>query len=83
MSKQKIPSDIQEMDFESALKELENVVRELEVGENGLEQSIQSYTRGTLLKRHCENKLKEAQLRIDKIVVNDTDDIEIEEMDAG
>ena len=81
MSEQKIPEDINRMDFETALDELETIVRELEIGENRLENSIQSYTRGTLLKQHCEKKLKDAQTRVDKIIVNNTGQIDVEKMD--
>ncbi|PPR79697.1 MAG: Exodeoxyribonuclease 7 small subunit [Alphaproteobacteria bacterium MarineAlpha3_Bin5] len=81
MSEQKIPEDINRMDFETALDELETIVRELEIGENRLENSIQSYTRGTLLKQHCEKKLKDAQARIDKIIVDSAGQIDTEKMD--
>jgi exodeoxyribonuclease VII small subunit len=65
----KIPEDIAQMSFEVALEELEDIVRELETGEGDLDTSINGYTRGVFLKRHCEAKLKEAEARIDKIVV--------------
>jgi len=66
---EKIPDDIAQMSFEAALEELEDIVRELETGEGDLDTSINGYTRGVFLKRHCETKLKEAEARIDKIVV--------------
>jgi exodeoxyribonuclease VII small subunit len=72
MSKEKggsdIPADIAKMSFESALEELEKIVQDLEQGSVSLEGSIDAYTRGTQLKRHCEAKLKDAQARVDKIV---------------
>ena len=64
-----IPEDIATMSFESALEELEDIVRELETGEGNLDASITGYTRGVHLKQHCEAKLKEAEARIEKIVV--------------
>ena len=64
-----IPDDIKAMTFEAALEELEDIVRELETGEGDLDASINGYTRGVHLKKHCETKLKEAEARIDKIVV--------------
>ena len=67
--KQKIPGDIRKMSFEQALTELEQIVARLEGGDVDLEDSIETYTRGTLLKRHCEAKLRAAQEKIDKIVV--------------
>jgi exodeoxyribonuclease VII small subunit len=57
------------LSFEEALAELEQIVRRLEGGNGKLDEAIQSYERGALLKRHCEAKLREAQARVDKIVV--------------
>ena len=64
-----IPVDIAKLSFEDALKELEKIVGQLEQGKVELEKSIEIYERGTHLKAHCEAKLKDAQSRIDKIVV--------------
>jgi exodeoxyribonuclease VII small subunit len=68
MADKKIPSDIKKMSFEEALSELEDIVRDLESGQGELDQSITSYERGAHLRAHCEAKLKDAQLRIEKIV---------------
>lgn len=65
----KLPADIEALSFEDALKALEDIVSKLESGEVSLEESIEIYTRGTLLKRHCENKLKLAEQRIEKITL--------------
>lgn len=62
-------SDIQSMSFEAALAELERIVEQLERGEVELEKSIGLYERGAALKAHCEARLKEAQLKVDKLVV--------------
>ena len=64
-----IPADIAKLGFEDALQQLEEIVKNLETGRGKLEESISAYERGTLLKRHCEAKLREAQMKIDKIVV--------------
>jgi exodeoxyribonuclease VII small subunit len=61
--------EIASLSFEQALAELERIVAELESGKTDLETSIDAYARGAALKAHCEAKLKEAQLRVDKIVV--------------
>jgi exodeoxyribonuclease VII small subunit len=61
--------EIAVMSFEDALSELEQIVRRLEAGNAKLDEAIAAYERGALLKRHCESKLKEAQSRVDKIVV--------------
>ena len=63
-----IPKDIQKLSFEEALAELEDIVRDLEDGRGELEGAIKAFERGTLLKRHCEAKLKEAEARIEKIL---------------
>jgi exodeoxyribonuclease VII small subunit len=59
---------VDSMSFEAALKELEGIVGRLEQGEVDLEDSIQLYERGQLLKAHCETKLKAAEGRLEKIV---------------
>jgi exodeoxyribonuclease VII small subunit len=64
-----VPADIAKLSFEEALQELEQIVKRLEGGTGKLDDAIQSYERGTLLKRHCEAKLREAQARVDKIVI--------------
>ena len=61
--------DIAAMSFEDALAELEQIVRRLEAGQVKLDEAIQSYERGAQLKRHCEQKLNEAQQRVDRIVL--------------
>ena len=61
--------DIAAMSFETALGELEQIVRTLEQGSAPLDQSIELYQRGDRLKRHCEARLKDAQARIEKIAL--------------
>lgn len=63
------PADIAAMSFEAALAELETIVQKLESGEVELEKSIALYQRGAALKAHCEARLKDAQLKVDKIVI--------------
>jgi exodeoxyribonuclease VII small subunit len=59
---------VAELSFEAALKELEQIVSRLEQGEVDLEESIAWYERGQALKAHCEQKLKAAESRLEKIV---------------
>ena len=63
------PTDISALSFEQALAELETIVSELESGQAPLERSIGIYERGAALKAHCETKLKEAELKVEKIVL--------------
>ncbi len=60
---------IKALSFEQALAELENIVARLERGDAPLEESITIYQRGAKLKAHCESKLKDAQLKVEKIVL--------------
>ena len=60
---------VENMSFEEALQELEQIVRRLEEGKTNLNEAIQAYERGASLRIHCEKKLKDARLRVEKIVV--------------
>jgi len=62
--------EIKTMSFEDALGELESIVEKLERGDAPLEESISIYQRGAALKAHCESKLKDAQLKVEKIVID-------------
>ena len=68
MAKTELPPEIAGLSFEDALAQLEDIVGQLETGQAKLDEAIASYERGALLKRHCEDKLKQAQARIDRIV---------------
>ena len=58
---------VTELSFEDALRELEQVVAQLESGDVPLEQSIALYARGAELRRHCEDKLEAAEARVAEI----------------
>ena len=53
--------------FEEALKDLEKIVDELNNGEMELEKAITAYEKGIKLKNICEERLKNAQERIELI----------------
>jgi exodeoxyribonuclease VII small subunit len=61
--------DVSQLSFEAALARLEEIVRTLEKGEAPLDRSIELYQEGDRLKRHCEARLKDAQMRIDQIAL--------------
>ncbi len=75
--------DIAKMSFEDALGELKDIVATLESGDGKLDAAIASYERGAKLKHHCEKKLKEAQVKIDKIRLGPEGEIASEPFDAG
>ena len=55
---------VEEMSFEDAMAELEQVLSRLERGDVALDQSISLYERGAKLKARCEAKLKEAEEKV-------------------
>ena len=55
------------MPFEQAMKQLEDIVARLEKGDISLEESIAAYETGEALKKRCEELLKQAEGRIEKI----------------
>lgn len=61
--------DIAGLSFEDALAQLEEIVHKLEGGDVPLEDSIRIYERGAALKAHCEQKLREAELKVERILL--------------
>ena len=59
---------IQNLSFEQALQELEMIVKKIDSGEETLESAITSFERGSELTKHCQTKLNEAKLKIEKIM---------------
>jgi exodeoxyribonuclease VII small subunit len=74
---------VEALSFEAALRELESIVGRLEQGEVDLEDSIALYERGQQLKSHCEQKLKAAEGRLEKIVHGANGPTGVEPMDIG
>ena len=56
--------------FETALKSLEEIVRELEAGELSLEESLKKFEEGIKLSRFCANKLDEIEKKVSILVQN-------------
>jgi exodeoxyribonuclease VII small subunit len=63
----RIPADIAKMTFEQAMSELEGLVAKLEGGETPLDESIALYERGAALREHCDRRLRDAEMRVEKI----------------
>jgi exodeoxyribonuclease VII small subunit len=63
-------ADIKTMPFERAIEELETIIKRLEDGKVPLEESVAIYERGEALKRRCEELLKAAEARVDKITLD-------------
>jgi exodeoxyribonuclease VII small subunit len=62
-----VPDDIKRLAFEDAMKELEQIVKALESGQVKLDEAVKAYERGAALKRHCEAKLADARMKVEKI----------------
>jgi exodeoxyribonuclease VII small subunit len=69
MTETELPDDIKAMSSEQALEELRGIVDGLERGDGSLDQSIKAYERGSLLRMHCDAKLREAHMKIEQIRV--------------
>jgi len=82
MADDKLPPDIARLSFEDALSELETIVRQLEDGKGELDQAIKTYERGAQLKRHCEAKLQEARIKVEKVVLGPEGAVGVEPVDA-
>ena len=67
---------VMEMSFEDAMRELEQVVSDLERGDVALEESIKLYERGAELKKRCETKLKEAEEKVAAITIDGAGQLE-------
>jgi exodeoxyribonuclease VII small subunit len=85
-SLKKPAADVGSLSFEGALAELETIVDSLEKGAVDLDDSIALYERGQVLKSHCEAKLKNAETRLEKLVLGSDSVVRVpvgsEKMDA-
>ncbi len=63
-------ADVKRLPFERAMEELESIIKRLEGGQVPLEESVQIYERGEALKRRCEELLRQAEARVEKITLD-------------
>lgn len=63
-------NELNELSFEEALQKLEILVRELESGRIKLDDAVSAYEKAVALKKLCEEKLKTAQLKIEKLEIS-------------
>ena len=59
---------VKEIKFEEKLKELEAIINELESGELDLDTLIEKYTTAMKLVKQCDEKLKNVEEKVNKIV---------------
>jgi exodeoxyribonuclease VII small subunit len=65
---------VEQLTFEQAYKELENIVLALETGQHSLETAMQYYERGQTLARHCASLLDQAELKIQRLSGEELED---------
>lgn len=58
---------VEGLSFEQALDQLDQLVRRMESGELGLDESIAAYRRGAELARFCQGRLSDAEQQIQKL----------------
>lgn len=58
---------MEELSFEKAVLELEEIIKKLEDGKMPLEEAVKAFERGSTLRKICEEKLKDAQLKIEML----------------
>ncbi|MCL2672774.1 MAG: exodeoxyribonuclease VII small subunit [Alphaproteobacteria bacterium] len=61
---------VENLTFESAMAELEEIVRKLESGKVKLDEAVKTYERGIVLKKFCQKRLEEASLKIEKVMLD-------------
>ena len=62
--------DVKKLTFERAIEELESIVKRLEEGKVPLEESVAIYERGEVLKLRCQELLRAAEARVEKITLD-------------
>jgi exodeoxyribonuclease VII small subunit len=63
-------ADVKRLPFEQAIEQLETIIKRLEEGKVPLEESVAIYERGEVLKRRCDELLKQAEARVEKITLD-------------
>ena len=60
--------EVSNLTYEQAIIELEKIVESLESGSAALDKSIELYSIGALLKKHCLAKLNDAEKKVSIII---------------
>jgi exodeoxyribonuclease VII small subunit len=59
------PKEEPKLDFETAMRDLEELVERLEQGDLPLEESLSAFERGVMLTRSCQTALQEAEQKVE------------------
>lgn len=74
--------EFEKLSFEEALQKLETIVRDLEGGRIKLDDAVEAYERAVALKKFCEDKLKSAELKIEKIEIDNDGSLKLQPLDG-
>ena len=63
--------DVSELSFEAASAELEEILQQIDSGEQGLEEAMALHRRGQLLLAHCRSLLDQADQELKEVSLDD------------
>jgi exodeoxyribonuclease VII small subunit len=76
------PDEAPKIDFETAMRDLEELVERLERGDLPLEESLAAFERGVMLTRSCQTALKDAEQKVE-ILLKKAGEPAVEDFGAG
>jgi len=76
-----MPKKNDTLTFEDALERLESILESMESGDTPLADLVAKFEEGSTLLKVCQEKLKEAELKIEKLNIN-TGEVEVFEDDS-
>jgi len=76
-----MPKKNDTLTFEDALERLESILESMESGDTPLADLVAKFEEGSTLLKICQEKLKEAELKIEKLNIN-TGEVEVFEDDS-
>ncbi|MBI1825960.1 MAG: exodeoxyribonuclease VII small subunit [Planctomycetes bacterium] len=71
------------LSFEDALKQLETIAEQIELGQIGLEESIEKYELGMALVKQCRDILSRAELRIEQLQEGESGKLVVKPLDLS
>lgn len=74
--KQELNKEAKEEKFEHTLERLQDLVRQLESGDCSLEDSIQKFEEGMALARSCQDRLTQAEQKIEILLKADKNGVQ-------
>lgn len=65
-----MPSSANKLSIETALKDLEKIVTQMETGKTSLEESLDLFEKGISLTKQCQEKLRDAEQKVKILLKN-------------